>query len=57
MQVARYSDAVIQAQRTHDGIMHQSRMISILNLPPVCAVNVLQNNDQMYALFVNSCAC
>ena len=24
-----YSDDVIQAQRTHDGIMHQSLMISI----------------------------
>ena len=29
MQVARYSDNDIQAQRTHDGIMHQSLMISI----------------------------
>ena len=24
MQVTRYSDDVMQAQRTHDGIMHQS---------------------------------
>ena len=29
MQVTRYSDDIIQAQRTHDGIMHQSLMISI----------------------------
>ena len=29
MQATRYSDDVIQAQRTHDGIMHQSPMISI----------------------------
>ena len=29
MQVTRYSDDVIQAQLTHDGIMHQSLMISI----------------------------
>ena len=29
MQVTSYSDDVIQAQRTHDGIMHQSLMISI----------------------------
>ena len=25
----RYSDDVIQAQRTHDGILHQSLMVSI----------------------------
>ena len=29
MQVTSNSDDVIQAQRTHDGIMHQSLMISI----------------------------
>ena len=29
MQVTRYSDDVIQAQRTHDGIVHRSLMISI----------------------------
>ena len=29
MQLTRYSDDVIQAQRTHGGIMHQSLMISI----------------------------
>ena len=27
MQVTRYSDDAIQAQRTHDGIMHQPLMI------------------------------
>ena len=42
MQVTCYSDDVIQAQRTHDGIMHQSLMIY-----PVCAVNVLRNNEQI----------
>ena len=29
MQVTRYSDDVIQVQLTHDGIIHQSLMISI----------------------------
>ena len=29
MQETRYSDDVIQAQRTHDGIVHRSLMISI----------------------------
>ena len=47
MQVTRYSDDFIQAQRTHDGIVHRSLMISILNLHSVCAVNVLLINEQM----------
>ena len=29
MQMTRYSDDVIQAQRTHGGIMHRSFMISV----------------------------
>ena len=29
MQMTRYSDDVMQAQRTHGGIMHQSFMISV----------------------------
>ena len=42
MQVTCYSDDVIHAQRTHDGIVHRS-----LNLHPVCAVNVLLVNEQI----------
>ena len=42
MQVTRYSDDVIQAQRTHDGIMLQS-----LTMNPVCAVNILLNSEQI----------
>ena len=45
-----YSDDVIQAQRTHDGIMHLSDSIAYefnLNLHPVCAVDVLLNNEQI----------
>ena len=29
MKTTRYSDDAIQAQRTHDGIIHQSLMFSI----------------------------
>ena len=42
MQVTRYSNDVIQAQRTHDGIVHRS-----LNSHPVCAVNVLLTDEQI----------
>ena len=42
MQVPRYSDDVIQAQRTHCVIVHWS-----LNLHTVCALNVLLNNEQL----------
>ena len=40
MQVTRYSDDVIQAQHT---IAYEFN----LNLHPVCAVNVLLNNEQI----------
>ena len=40
MQVTCYSDDVIQAQRTNDGIMHQSLLISI-------SVNVLLNKEHI----------
>ena len=44
MQVTRYSDDIIQAQRTHDtSIAYDFN----LNLHPVCAVNVLLNNEQI----------
>ena len=58
MQVTRYSDDVIQAQRTHDGIIIVYDFD--LNLHPVCAVNVLLNNEQILDIFfqtVNNCAC
>ena len=44
MQVTRYSDDIIQAQRTHDtSIAYDFN----LNLHPVCADNVLLNNEQI----------
>ena len=44
MQVTRFSDDIIQAQRTHDkSIAYDFN----LNLHPVCAVNVLLNNEQI----------
>ena len=46
----RYSHDVIQAQRTHDGIVHRSHDFN-LNLHPVCAVNVLLINEQILDLF------
>ena len=46
MHVTRYSNDGIQAQRTHDGIMHQSAYDFNLNLHPACAVNVLLINEQ-----------
>ena len=55
MHVTRYSDDVIQAQRTHDGIIHRSLMIKF-EFAPVCAVNVLLTNEQILDLFSNSCA-
>ena len=42
MQVTRYSDGVIQAQRTHFGIYDFNS-----NLHQVCAVYVLLNNEQI----------
>ena len=53
MQVTRYSDDGIQAQRTHDGIIAYDFN---LNLHPVCDVNVLLNNEQILNHFTNSCA-
>ena len=49
MQVKRYSSDVIQTQGTHDGIMHQSLIAYDFNLKlyPVCAFNVLLNNEQI----------
>ena len=49
MQVTRYSDVVIQAQRTHNGIMHQ------FELHPVCAVNVSLNKEQILDHFYKQC--
>ena len=57
MQVACYSDDVIKAQRTHDGIYASIAYDFNLNLYPVCAVNVLLNNGQILDHFSNSCAC
>ena len=51
MQVTRYSDDVIQAQRTHVDIVHRALMISIRNLHPVCAVNVLLIKEQIWIIF------
>ena len=54
MQVTRYSDDVILAQRTHDGIV-QSIAYDFnlnLNLHPVCAVNVLLINEQILDHFL-----
>ena len=45
MQVTRYSDDVIQAQRTHDGIVHRSLMISFEFASS--AANVLLINEQI----------
>ena len=44
MQVTRYSDDVIQAQHIHDGISHQSLMISIqlcAQIVPFYQLNIL----------------
>ena len=57
MQVTRYSDDVIHAQSTHDGIMHQSLNDLNLNLHPVCAAKVLLNNEHILDHVSNSCAC
>ena len=52
MQVMRYSDDVILAQRTQDGIVPRSLIIL-----PICAVNVLLINEQILDhFFSNSCA-
>ena len=45
MQVTRYSDDVIQAQRTHDAAYG-------LNLHPVCAVIALLSNTQILDQFI-----
>ena len=44
MQVTRFSDDVIEAQRTHNGSLHQ---YFTLNLHPVCVANVLLNNEHI----------
>ena len=57
MEVTRYSDDIIQVQRTHDGIIQQSLMVSIWFLHSVCADHVLLNNDHFLIHFSNSHAC
>ena len=57
MQVMCYSDDVIKAQRTHDGIYASIAYDFNLNLHPVCAVNVLLTMDKFWIIFSNSCAC
>ena len=47
MQVTRYSNDVIQAQRTHDGIMVSIAYDFNLNWHPACAVNVLLINEHI----------
>ena len=44
----RYSEAVIQVQRTRDDIIWQSFIISILDLDSVYTVCVLLINDQCF---------
>ena len=52
MQATRYSNDVIQAHRTHDGIIYASITYDfILNLHPVRAVNVLLNNEHFSDIF------
>ena len=51
MQVTYYSNDVIQAQRTHDGIMASIAYDFNLNLHPACAVNNLLINEQTLDLF------
>ena len=55
MQVTRYSDVIIQAQRTHGGIMHQSLHFN-LDLYPVFVVTVLLNNEQIFGHFFQTVA-
>ena len=62
MQMTRYSDDVIQAQRTDDGINYYASITYDfnLNLHPVCTVNALLNNEQIldhFFSFFISCAC
>ena len=52
MQVTRYSDEVILAQRTHDGIKQSFAYDFNLNLHPVCAVNVMLINGQFLDHFL-----
>ena len=52
MQVTRYSDDVILAQRTHDGIVQSIAYDFNLNLRPVCAVNVLLINEHILDHFL-----
>ena len=47
MQVTRYSNDVIHAQRTHDGIMASIAYDFNLNWHPACAVNVLLITEQI----------
>ena len=51
MQVMRYSDDVIQVQRTRDGIVHKSHDFN-LNLHPFCAAYVLLINEQILDHFI-----
>ena len=53
MQVTRYSDDVMQAQH-YASIAYDFN----LNLYPVCAVNVLLNNEQILDIFFKQlCLC
>ena len=55
MQVTHSDDVIhCQAQRTHDRIMHQSLNVFNLNLHPVCAVNVLLNNEKKFGIFLQT---
>ena len=54
MQVTRYSDDVIQAQHTHDGTASIAYDFN-LNLHPVCAANVLNNEQILDHFFKQLC--